>query len=89
MFTPGFGHLTNLTWLSLRWFDSVPIMHLSVLTGLRALQLKDMGRPPGAAELADVAGYMPRLRYLAVEGTILDAEEDFIGRLRDLVAGGR
>lgn len=72
-----------------RWLESVPLYRLAPLTALRALQLKDLGKPPGAGELAEVVGDMPMLRYLAIEGALLDVSEDFLARLREVVEGGR
>jgi hypothetical protein len=73
----------------LRWLDSVPLTRLAKLTNLRALQLKDLGKPPGAGELAEVLGSMPMMRYLAIEGALLDVGEDFLARTRELLEGGR
>jgi hypothetical protein len=43
----GLSSLTQLRWLCLRWLDDLPLQALAPLTGLVALQLKAISRPPG------------------------------------------
>ena len=69
----GLATLTRLEWLSLGWFESAHLPSISQITGLRALQLRSLTRAPGAAQLAEAAAPMVRLRYLSLEGMRLDS----------------